>query len=149
MEAAELLPWLAGAYFLGYMIGYERGRRSKGLRLVKRHRWPFVGCLCGLLCASLSPPAEAGALGPALLYSTLQAADEATTRRALVQGASEQNPLAQGAGQRLALKAASAAALTLVDVKLQHRSRKAAWVFRGAVVLGYGAITLHNARQRP
>lgn len=85
--------------------------------------------------------------GPALaFYLSLQAADELSTRHALAHGAHEGNPAVSEQGRRLAVKAASAAALTFVDRKLQKRSRKAVWIFRGATFLAYGAITAHNLR---
>lgn len=81
-----------------------------------------------------------------VIYSSGAAMDLWSTERALDRGLVEGNPAMRGSfGKRLAIKAASTAAVTYLDSRIT--SRKWRWISRGAWVLGHFALAVHNDRK--
>ena len=104
----------------------------------------FLVLLVLLLMSAALSAEEVSVAKPAALYLSLGAADLATTRHALNQGATEANPWMRSHPE--AKKLAQLAALTYLDTRLQKRHRRLSWVLRGVAVVGYGAVCAHNLR---
>lgn len=91
------------------------------------------------------PPALA--LSGWLYYSSLNAADLASTARAEHRGGTEQNPLlGKGWPQRVAVKAAVTAAEAYIDHQFPPKRR---WVPRALFGGLMGYLIVHNLRQHP
>lgn len=103
-----------------------------------------VTLMAGLMLCDRLRGEEVSYVGPAVLYVGLAGADLASTYHAERFGAIEANPAMRSA--RVPKKVAQAALLTLVDARLQKRSRGLAWGFRVAAVIGHGLIVRRNLR---
>ncbi len=85
---------------------------------------------------------------PASVWVGVNSADAISTNRALarVPGAYESNPLLQGQGQRLAVKAATTSAVILLAHAVGRQHPKAARVFLYSASVVVGAVAIHNSQ---